>query len=266
MKKCALDYAAVVLTGGSSGIGASFLASLLDLKQKVLICNLSRKEPKLFEGHSGCYHFACDLSKAEAIKEVFPKIQELLQGKCPSGRILLINNSGFGEYGEFQNCDLENQLNMIELNACAIVHLTGLMLPLMIERGGAIINVASTAAFQPTPYLSTYGATKSFVLNWSLSIREDLRSRNIRVLALCPGPTESSFFGRANLNIEKENRQPASEVVEVAWRALEADKGFVVSGFRNKIIVCITKFLPLTLIAKVSGMILRKVRSDRRKE
>lgn len=263
MKKGTFEYSAVVLTGGSSGIGASFLASLLDLKQKVLICNLSRRKPEVFEREPDCYHFECDLSRAEAIEEVFLKIKELMKEQGGNGRILLINNSGFGSYGEFQESDLETQLNMIELNVCGMVHLTRLMLPLMMEwGGGAIINVASTAAFQPTPYMATYGATKSFVLNWSLAIREDLRKKNIRVLALCPGPTKTGFFkGAIAKDLKGVMYQTAREVVEVAWKALEADKGFVVSGFRNKVIVCIVKFLPLTLIARVSGMILRRIRS-----
>ncbi len=263
MDKRYLEYSAVVITGGSSGIGASFLTFLLNLSQKVLICNLSRRKPKLFEGKERCYHFECDLSKRELIEEVVPKINQLLIDQMPQGKILLINNSGFGEYGAFQDTNLSNQLNMIDVNVCAVVHLTGLMLPLIIKRGGGIINVSSGVGFQPTPYMATYGATKSFVLDWTLAIREDLRDKGVRVLALCPGVTQSSFFARAGFSPEKESRQPAEEVVEVAWKAFEADKGFVIPGFRNKVMICIGKFFPLCLLTRISGMIVKRFRKSK---
>lgn len=269
MEKRNFEYSAVVITGGSSGIGASFITYLLKLDQKVIICNLSRRKPKIFEGKENCYHFECDLSKREQIEPVVQKISQLLSEQEElqqlPGKILLINNSGFGEYGAFQKTNLSNQLNMIDLNVCSIVHLTGLLLPLIIKRGGGIINVASLAGFQPTPYMATYGATKSFVLDWTLAIREDLRDAGIRVLALCPGPTESSFFARAGFELEKEDRQSAAEVVEIAWKAFEADKGFVIPGFRNKVIVCIEKLLPLFFLTRVSGIILKQLRQPKKK-
>ncbi len=250
MKQKTFDYSAVILTGGSSGIGATFLASILALKQKVVICNLSRHKPESIEGREDCYHFECDLSQSEAIEAVFPKIQELLREKCPTGRILLINNSGFGKYGKFEESDLATQLNMIELNVCAVVHLTRLMLPLLIERGGAMINLASVVGFFPAPYMATYAATKSFVLDWSLALREELKEHKIKVLALCPGATKTGFFKVANATDFKVKFQSAEEVVEEAWKALESDKGFVVSGFSNKMRISIYKFLPLLWVAR----------------
>ena len=86
---------------------------------------------------------------------------------------------------------------MIDLNVRAVVQLTGRLLPLLKARGGAIVNVASTAAFQPTPWMATYGATKAFVLNWSLALNQDLRGTGVRVLVVCPGTTETEFFKRA---------------------------------------------------------------------
>lgn len=267
MEKRTFEYSAVILTGGSSGIGASFLASILNIEQKVVICNLSRQKPKIFEDKEHCYHFGCDLSKKENIKEVMPKIQELLKEKCPNGRLLLINNSGMGEYGAFQESDLEVELNMIELNVCAIVHLTRMMMPLMIERGGGIINLASVLGFYPTPYMATYAATKSFVLDWSLALREELKKHGIRVLALCPGATKTGFFKAAKAtDLEGVTYQTSEEVVEVAWKALEADKGFVISGSKNKMLVCIAKFLPLNWVARMVGEMFKPHKySDKKK-
>lgn len=253
------EYSVVIITGGSSGIGASFLSYILNVEQKVIICNLSRRKPEIFKGKEDCYHFECDLSKRENIDDAFLKIRDLLVEKKVYGKILLINNSGFGSYGEFQECDLSKQLNMIDLNVCAIVHLTGLLLPMIIEKGGAIINLASVVAFQPSPFITTYAATKTFVLYWSLALREDLKKQDVRVLALCPGPTKTNFFGRAGFDL-KEKGQSAEEVVEIAWGGLRADKGFVVAGFGNKILTCVTKFLPLTLVAKITGIMMKKMR------
>ncbi|PWU05391.1 MAG: hypothetical protein C5B43_03410 [Verrucomicrobia bacterium] len=262
MEKSKFEFSAVIITGGSSGIGASFLDYILKLEQNLVICNLSRRKPEIFEGKENCYHFECDLSKSPLIEEVVPKIKQLLDEKGIKGKILLINNSGFGEYGEFQNTNLSKQLNMINLNVCAVVHLTGLLLPIIIKNGGGIINVSSGVAFQPAPYMATYGATKSFILDWTLAIREDLRETGVRVLALCPGPTSSQFFKRAGFTLGegKGMVQTPEEVVETAWKAYEADKGFVVSGFRNKLLVCIGKFLPLSFVARISGIIFKKFR------
>src|SRR5690606_7363430 len=101
---------------------------------------------------------------------------------------------GFGGYGTVETVGLHHQLSMVDLNVKAVIHLTALLLPDLRQRGGDIVNVGSTAAFQPTPYLATYGATKAFVFNWSLALGEELRGSGVRVLCLCPGPTESNFF------------------------------------------------------------------------
>jgi uncharacterized protein len=255
MKERTFDYPIIVITGRSSDIGACFLASIIKLEQKVIICNLSRQKPKIFEGKEGCYHFECDLSKREAIEEAFCKIQELLREKGANGRILLINNGGLDQYGEFQECDLSTQLNMIDLNVCAIVHLTRLILPLMMEQGGAIINIASIVAFQPTPRMATYGATQAFILNWSMAIREELKKYHVRVLALCPGAKKSNFLKRAGPDLT------AEEVVEVAWKALKSNKGYVISGFRNKIMAFVERLLPLTFVTKVAGTIFKSDRN-----
>ncbi|MDP4694598.1 MAG: SDR family NAD(P)-dependent oxidoreductase, partial [Opitutales bacterium] len=104
---------------------------------------------------------------------------------------------GYGDYGRMPDLDIGKQLNMIDLNVRAVVDLTTRLLPQLLERGGAIVNIASTSAFQPTPFLATYGATKAFVLNWTLALNEDLRGTSVRALAICPGPTRSNFYKSA---------------------------------------------------------------------
>lgn len=261
MKKRSFGYSGVIITGGSSGIGACFLDSIINLDQNVLICNLSRQKPIRDIPGDRFYHFPCDLSKAENIEAVFPQVCAMLKDKGAEGPLLLINNSGFGSYGEFQESDLSGQLDMIEVNICAVVRLTGLFLPLMLEReGSGVINIASTAAFQPTPYMATYGATKSFLLNWTLAVGEDLKGRGVQMLAVCPGPTESNFFKIAGSDLGSKHRQSAEEVVELTWKALRTGKPFVVTGLLNKLISCLVRFMPLSLTTRVSGIILRRVR------
>lgn len=257
MGKIPFKYSAVIITGGSSGIGRRFLSSIITLNQNVFICNLSRQKPEIASPNNRFRHFPCDLSKSENIQAVFPQICDALKENQADGPLLLINNSGFGSYGEFHQSDLSNQLNMIAVNVCASIHLTGLFLPLMLIRGGAVITVSSTAAFQPTPYMATYGATKSFLLNWTLALGEDLKGRGIQVLAVCPGPTETNFFKLAGSDLGSKHRQTPEEVVDLTWKALEAQKSFIVTGFINKLISCLVRFIPLSFLTKVSGIILR---------
>lgn len=177
------------------------------------------------------------------------------------GKILLVNNSGFGAYGVFPAPALEHNLDMIEVNVKAAVHLTGRLLPLLKERGGAIVNVASTAAFQPTPYMATYGATKAFLLHWSLALREELRETGVHVLAVCPGPTRTKFFRRAGFEapvVSPQIGQTVEEVAEATLAALQREKPLVISGRLNKLMVALTSLLPKPWISRLSERVLRK--------
>ncbi len=130
-----------------------------------------------------------EIARAAAAIEVF------LAQAVPAGRVLLVNNSGFGAYGHFPEPNLEHQLELIDVNIRGLVDLTARLLPLLQARGGAIINVASTAAFQPTPYMATYGASKAFVLHWSLALNAELRGSGVtRARRFVPGPTDRRIF------------------------------------------------------------------------
>ena len=133
---------------------------------------------------------------------------------------VLINNAGFGEYGEFLRSNLEMQVDMVQVNCAAVVHLTRLFLPAMVERRrGAVMIVASTAAYQPVPYLATYGATKAFDRMLAEALAEEMKRYGVRVSALCPGPTESEFNQVAGARTG-DKRKPQS-AAEVARRGLE---------------------------------------------
>jgi len=256
-------YSAVVLTGGSSGIGKSFIELFGKLRPDLPICNLSRRAPNINIPQLKLRHVGCDLTDPGELARGIAAIQVFLTKEAPPGAILLINNSGFGLYGRFPDPGPAAQVAMIDLNVRAVVQLTAELLPLLKARGGAVLTVASTAAFQPTPYLGVYGATKAFVLNWSLALNEELRGTGVSTLALCPGPTSTEFFQRAGL---KEGSVPnmfgetSEKVVRVAMEALAAGKPLVVSGWKNKLMTFMVGFVPKRPMAWMAGIALRHFR------
>ena len=259
-------YSVIIVTGGSSGIGCSLIKAILKLAQAPLLCNLSRSKPEVFLGENG-HHLSTDLSSPESLEAAALALRERIHEADP-GAILLINNSGFGDYGPFQQCDRGKQLNMIDLNIRAMVDLTARLMPDLQERGGVVMNVASTAAFQPTPFLATYGATKAFVLNWTLALNEDLRDSPVWAMAVCPGPTRSNFFRRAGFEVppmqsgglNQSLDMTADEVAWLALRALARGRTLVVTGWKNKCIAFWGSILPRRLVTRVGGLILRKLR------
>jgi short-subunit dehydrogenase len=182
----------------------------------------------------------------------------------PAGEVLLVNNSGFGDYGSLQDLEIDKQLVMIDLNVRAAVELTARLLPELRRRGGCVVNIASTAAFQPTPQLATYGATKAFLLNWTLALHNDLQGTGVRALAVCPGPTESNFFRRAGFERRPANLSlgmTAEAVADETLRALAKGKALVVTGGRNKVLTALSGRLPRVWVARLAGLALRRVRS-----
>jgi hypothetical protein len=209
-------------------------------------------------------HHSCDLSNDGDRKKQFLLLKEDILMKKGSGKLLLINNSGFGTYGSFPEPDLESQLNMIDLNIKGLVDLTGFLLPLLKERKGAIINIASTASFQPTPYLSTYGATKAFVQHWGLSLSQELKHEGIHVLTSCPGPTRTNFFARAGFKkspVSDWQGLSAAEVVDDVLHALAKKKLLITSGWNNKFLVALSSICPKSIVTPLAGIILKKVRA-----
>lgn len=257
--------AAVIITGGSSGIGKCFIERLLNLEDEFPICNISRSKPELKIGADSVTHIPLDLSKSIPEEETLTAVNKFLDSVERSGEITLINNSGVGAYGKFQEIDVNRQLQMIQLNVCAVVHLTSLFLPLLQKRGGTVINIASTASFQPTPQLTTYGATKSFLLNWSLALGEDLRRTKVRTLCVCPGPTSTNFFRAAGFEespLPDSIGQTSDQVVDSTMKAWSKGTRFVVSGWSNKVLTTLSACMPRGLVTTLSGMLLRKVRQQ----
>lgn len=168
----------------------------------------------------------------------------------------LVNNAGFGDYGFFHESEWQKQAAMIDVNIKSLTHLTCLFLPAMIERRhGYIMNVASTAAFQPGPLMSVYCATKHFVLAFSEAIANELRGTGVSVTALCPGPTTSGFQEASGMQKSRlVNLMPlpnAREVAEFGYKSMKKRKRVAVHGFSNKLLSVVGKFLPRNTLTAV---------------
>ncbi len=258
-----------LITGASSGIGEAFAWELAARKMNLILVARSRaKLEQLASELQAQYKIQTevivqDLTAPGAASAVYEAIaQKNLSVE------LLINNAGFGDYGAFSDRPLTRQSEMIQLNITALVELTHLFLPQMQQRrSGSIVNIASIAAFQPMPYLSVYAATKAFVLSFSEALWAENRPYGVRVLAVCPGATETNFFKVAEFP-SSENRTSAQQlasteqVVREALAALENNQPNVITGgFANQVIVNLHRFLPresiVNLIEKQFGALKR---------
>jgi short-subunit dehydrogenase len=196
---------------------------------------------------------AADLAEPGSAADLATKIGDL------GRRIdILINNAGVGLHGKFVGQDPDTNAAQIQLNCGTLVDLTARFLPSMTAAGhGVIINVASTAAFQPTPGMAVYGATKAFVLSFSEALWQECKDTGVKVLALCPGATETEFFARTGQEFLTEGRQTPKQVVDTAMAALEKSSPTVVSGWRNTLLANGYRFTPRRLMVQISEQLLK---------
>ncbi|NCS76297.1 MAG: SDR family oxidoreductase [Microcystis aeruginosa K13-07] len=247
-----------LITGASTGIGVVFARQLAQRQMELILVARSRDKLEQLAAELGEQYgvkvtvIVQDLTVAGAGKLVYDTVNQ--KGINVD---LLVNNAGFGGYGAFSEQDLARQLEMIQLNNLVLVELSHYFLrPMLAGAGGAIINVASIAGFQPLPYLSVYAATKAFVLSFSESLWAENKDKGVEILALCPGPTESNFFEVARFPrafMGKNGRLDSAEVVvQEALTALANKRPNVVAGkFANKIIVNLPRFLPRSWIVSL---------------
>lgn len=262
LREALQPFSAVLVTGGSSGIGKSFIQLCGKLNPDLWICNLSRRAPdeNILPGAlKNFHHWACDLSRPDEVERAAAEVRALVARTAPTGRILLVNNSGCGSFGAFAELPLARELAMIDLNVRGLVHFTGLMLPLLLRRGGTVINVASTVAYVPTPFAATYGASKAFVLHWTLALDAELRGAGVRALAVCPGTTATGFFtaaGAAGDVLSSPLTLTPDAVAHAALQALARGRGQVVPGFWNKVYTLAAAHLPKALAARAAARFL----------
>ena len=256
------SFTAAIVTGGSSGLGQAFIRNGLKVHPELRFCNLSRSTPENFSDGKYLHHIPCDLGRSDDVEHAARQVESWLTG-TPRGRVLLINNSGFGAYAPFPEPNLSRQLEMIDVNTRAVVHLTGLLLPTLQARGGAIITIASVMGFQPTPYGATYGATKAFVLHWTLALNEELKGSAVRAVAVSPGSTKSNFFRAAGMPAQPVSPTVSMEpddVVADAMRALAKGRAQVVPGWRNKMMTFLASRVSKPFAARVAGNFIAKTR------
>jgi len=193
--------------------------------------------------------FAADLAEASAPEKIFAFTKE--KGIEID---VLINNAGFGQYGEFPSVDLQRSLDMVQVNCSAVVHLTRLFLPPMTARQrGDVLILASTASFQAVPYISTYAATKAFDLLFAEGLAEEMKPYGIRVCALCPGSTESEFHVVAGQDKFIRKAETAEKVAHTGLKALAAGKSYVISGLGNYLGAHGERLVPRRFVTKVAA-------------
>lgn len=249
-----------LITGASSGIGAAFARKLAARGRNVLL--VARSEDKLITlcnelGRlSGirAQYFAIDLLKPDAGARLFEETQ-----KRGLEIEMLVNNAGFGSMGDFVKLDLARELEMIDLNVKSLVDLSYRFLkPMRERRQGTIINVASTASFQPVPYMATYAATKAFVLSFSEALWDENREHGIHVMALCPGVTDTNFFSASRMDRPPlRTIETPEEVVQTALRGLGQRKPSVISGWTNWFTTEAQRLVPRSFVIKIAGKALR---------
>lgn len=256
--KPANDGTRVLITGASRGIGLALAHTFARHGHDLVLTARSDDELKahavdLEREHGIAVHtIAADLGDPETP----PSIQkELVDAGIDVG--ILVNNAGFGSHGPFHEQDVGEELAMIRLNIEALTHLTALFLPAMVERGrGGILQVASTAAFQPGPFMAVYYASKAYVLHFSEAIGEEVRKRGVTVTTLCPGPVPTGFQERAAM--EKAGiasgavpMMSVEEVAEAGYRALMRGRRVVVPGTMNRLGAFLVRLTPRGLNARV---------------
>jgi short-subunit dehydrogenase len=244
-----------VITGASSGIGYVLAKLFANDGYPLLLAARSADKLATFAERLRTLHripvgvCALDLADPRAPEQMFAAARGLDRPVE-----VLVNNAGFGSYGPFVESDLADTLQMLQLNVVTLTHLTRLLLPGMVERNtGRIMNVASTAAFQPGPLMAVYYATKAYVLHFSEALDEELRDTAVRVCAFCPGPTATGFKSRAKLEDSKlfdrtQNLMDATAVAEVGYRALMRGQRLVIPGFWNKILSLSIRVGPRRLV------------------
>ena len=249
-----------LITGASAGIGRA-LAEQLAAGGSHLVLTARRRERldelarKLSSAHGikvEC--FAADLEQPNAPADIFAFTEA--KGITID---LLINNAGFGAYGEFSKSDLSRQLGMVTVNCSAVVHLTHLYLAGMVERRrGDILILASTASFQPVPYIGVYAATKAFDLFFAQALAEEVGRHGVRVCALCPGSTETEFRDVAGGDSWSERGiETPEKVARVGLEALAAGKHYVISGFKNRVGVEAQRIAPRSMVTSAAERLFR---------
>jgi short-subunit dehydrogenase len=245
-----------LITGASSGIGKALAENFAQAGYDVI---LTARDAAQLESVADDLRqrfgitatvLAADLASNSAPGELHAEIKR--RGLIISA---LVNNAGYGTYGMFQDTALDRELNMMQVNMNALVALTKLFLPDLLATHGKILNLSSTAAFQPGPYMAVYYASKAFVLSFSEALAAELAETGVTVTALCPGPTASGFQDRAEMNHSKfvQGRvlPTSEEIARKGFRAMQRGQRVYVPGIKNWLLSQVRRFAPRSLVTRI---------------
>ena len=246
-----------LITGASGGIGRALAAECARAGYGVILVARSADKLQALAGELAQRHgvsahvCAADLTAPGAIDTIAAAVQ------AAGGRLdVLINNAGVGDFGLFADTPDDKLAHTLQLDVVALTLLTRRLLPLLVAARGHILNLASTAAFQPTPYLAVYGAAKAYVRSLSLALAEELRPHGVTVTALCPGPTQTGFFDHARMHqsaLVKGQRLPTPEAVAAAgFAAMQRGDLIEVHGWRNRLMAFGARMAPNRLLLRVA--------------
>ncbi|GAB3816626.1 SDR family oxidoreductase [Tessaracoccus terricola] len=247
-----------VVTGASSGLGEAYARHLAAQGANVVL--VARSEDKLF-------NLSVELERAHGIQTLVlpfdltdPADRFELVGRLDHLEVhTLVNNAGFASHGELADLERDRIAGEVQLNVAAVTELTHAVLPQLLARDrGAIINVASTAAFQPIPEMATYAATKAFVLSFSQALWAETRRTGVRVLCICPGATETPFWGNAGAEEAMAQRRTVDEVVATTFEALQRRRPHVIDGTGNKLLAHANRFVPTRVALRLARWVVTR--------
>jgi short-subunit dehydrogenase len=252
-----------LVTGASSGLGLEFARQLAARKTHLILTARSGDKlialaHELHEAHAvETEVIALDLAAPGGAQRLLAEVK-----KRSHEVDLLVSNAGFGSVGRFAELPAEREADMVRLNCEALVTLSRGVLPAMLARGsGGILHVASIAGMQPVPFMATYGATKAFVVSFSLALSEETRGSGVRVMALCPGPVPTGFQQVTGYEISKSQRRAILSAAETVHRAIDAyerRRDLFIPGGINTVQSWAVKHLPIGLVARLAGRVMRE--------
>lgn len=254
-----------LVTGASSGFGVQFVRRFAaDGFDVVLVARTGAVMEELaaeMEERHGVTTVVLpkDLSEPHAAADVMSNLEE--RGVHVDA---LVNNAGFSTYGPFVEADLASTMDMLHVNMLTLTELTRRCLPGMIERGwGRVLNLGSIGSFAPAPMTAAYGATKAFVLSLSLALRDELNGTGVTVTALCPGPTDTRFQGRAGMGdsalIAGKRLPSAVDVADAGYEAMKRGRPYLVTGASSRMFAFGSRFLPRTSASRIAGQAQRRI-------
>lgn len=266
IQRLEIDMAYILITGASSGIGKQFALDFAKKDFDLVLTSTNIDRLNLVkEEINNLYKvdiktIGLDLSLVDECEKLYDYVlSENLDVEC------LVNNAGFGDYGDFVDGDLNKYQKMLDLNCKALMSLSFLFGNYFKEKGeGHIVNIASIAGFLPGPYMSVYYASKAFVLNFSLALKEELEKYNIKVTTICPGPIDTGFWNKANVKLSKFKKRflarSPKQLVKGSDFAMVFG-GLYVDGFINKLALFFSDFLDKETLSKVVYFVNKKLNS-----